>query len=88
MPNVRLLMPPKPPRSRQGTREQGYCAEGRPTVEFECKVESEERLWKVCMEAETSLFCTIECIIFLFLGVLGVAATVFSFSELFDFLGK
>jgi hypothetical protein len=87
MPNANLFMPAELFRLRQATSEQSHCpARRRPTVEPRCEVEPEQRLWKVCMEADSSNFGTIEWITFLFFGALATAATVSSFSELFNLL--
>ena len=87
MPNANLFMPAELFRLPQGTSEQSHCPVGRPpTVESRCELEPEQRLWKVCMETDSSNFGAIEWIAFLFFGSVAVVATVSSFSELFHLL--
>jgi len=87
MPNANFFMPAKLLRLRQATNEESNCpARRRRTVEPRCELEAGQRLWKICMEADSSNFGTIEGIVFLFFGVLAIAATVSSFSELFHLL--
>ena len=72
---------------RQRTSEQGYCAaRRRPRLEPGSKGEREQRLWKLCMETDSSHFGIIEWVAFLFFGVLAFAATLSSISELFHLL--
>ena len=52
------------------------------------EVEPEQRLWKVCKETASLNFGISEWIVFLFFGVVAIAATVYSFSELFHLLGS
>jgi hypothetical protein len=87
MPNANIFMPAELFRLPQATSEQRHCpARRRPTVEPRCELEPEHRLWKVCMEADSSNFGTMEGIAFLFFGALAISATVSSFSELFHLL--
>jgi hypothetical protein len=73
----------------QRTSEQSHCTgRRRPTAEPRCEVAPEQRLWKVCKETASLNFGTSEWIIFLFFGVVAIAATVYSFSELFHLLGS
>jgi hypothetical protein len=87
MSNANLFIPAKPFQLPQATSEQSHCpASRRPTAEPRCELEPEHRLWKVCTEADSSNFGTIEGIVFLFFGALAIAATASSFSELFHLL--
>jgi hypothetical protein len=87
MPTANFFMPAHRFQLRRGTSEQNHCTERRrPTVEPRCELEPEQRLWKVCMETDSSNCGTIEWIAFLFFGSVAVVATVSSFSELFHLL--
>ena len=74
---------------RRGTSEQSHCTGRRRTTDApRCEVAPEQRLWKVCKETASLNFGTSEWIVFLFFGVVAIAATVYSFSEFFHLLGS
>ena len=89
MPTANFFMPAHRFQLRRGTSEQNHCTERRrPTAEPRCEVEPEQRLWKVCKETASLNFGISEWIVFPFFGVVAIAATVYSFSELFHLLGS
>jgi hypothetical protein len=74
---------------RRATREQNHCTgTRRPTADARCEVEPEQRLWKISKETASLNFGKSEWIVFLFFGVVAIAATAYSFSELFHLLGS
>jgi hypothetical protein len=89
MPTANFFVPAHSFQLRRGTSEQNHCTgRRRPTAEPRCEVEPEQRLWKVCKETASLNFGISEWIVFLFFGALAIAATVYSFSELFHLLGS
>jgi hypothetical protein len=87
MPNANLFMSANQFALRQGTSEPSHCPARRlPTIEPRREVETEQRLWKVCMETDSSIFSIVERITFMVFGALAITATVSSFSELFHLL--
>jgi hypothetical protein len=87
MPTTTFFTPDVRFQSHQGTKEQCSCAERRRiTANLRSRIEPEQRLWKLSMEAACLTFGKVELIAFLFLGFLGVlvsTATVYCGTELF-----
>jgi hypothetical protein len=87
MPNANLFTSANQCWLPQATSEPSHCpARGLPTIQPRCEIEPEQRLWKVCMETDSSIFSILEWITFLFFGALAIAATISSSSELFHLL--
>jgi len=83
MPTTTFFTPDVRFQFHQGTKEQCSCAERRRiTANLRSRIEPEQRLWKLSMEAASPKFAKVGLIVFLFLAVLVSAATVCSFSEL------
>jgi hypothetical protein len=89
MPTANCFMPAHRFQCVGGTSEQNHCTgRRRPTAEPKCEVKPEQLLWKVCKETASLNFGISDWIVFLFSGVVTIAATVYSFSELFHLLGS
>ena|SRR5271167_929 len=84
MPTTTFFTPDVRVQFHQGTKEQCSCAERRRiTANLRSRIEPEQRLWKLSMEAACLTFGKVELIAFLFLGVLVSTATVYCGTELF-----
>jgi hypothetical protein len=79
----------KPLQFDQGLKKRHRTTTGQPSfTRSKVETEPEERLWKVCAEAASSLLSVFEWVTFLLLGVLSLGALAYCLSESFHLLNS